>query len=65
MAGWENHGHRSHQRFIIKLEELISRGSPRSVPGLDICNIFICGLNNGIGNTHINYAGNERRIQAL
>lgn len=67
MAGWEKkNSHSSYQQFMIKLKELISWGSPGVSPGSgNICNILICGLSNGIGNTHINYAGNKGRIQAL
>lgn len=32
---------------------------------MGICSIFICGVSNGIGDTHINYAGNEGRIEAF
>lgn len=32
---------------------------------MGVCTISICGVSNGIGDTHINYAGNEGRIEVL
>lgn len=63
VAGWEKHSHSSYQQFMIKLKELISWGSSEVGPGSGYMQYF--NLWSEQWNSHMNYAGNEKRIQAL